>query len=479
MQQQQSQRQQQKINPQQVQFLNFLQLSRQEIEQTLREELETNPFLEKTEEAQLESDDFDKDMSAEDKDTYQDEDTYVEVGINDAKIQREYKDLMHLNRSHEDFRKRLKNDVALFSSDKRMVAFAEYLIDCLDNDGILPESTEDIADNLSFSFQKLVTEVEIVKALELVQKCEPPGIGARSLQECLLIQIDRNKTKKRADAWAYAIIEDCFDDLCKGNLEAIQLKAELTADQVKAALRAIKQYSPKPIISDEEETFTKNTIQPDFRITITPTGKIEAELLSSFSGAIVLSEEMMQHMAALNKKEKSAKSAQSSLKLMKHKMESAEWVLQCLAEREHSMQLVISCICKMQKAFFEDGDRTILKPMILEDIADMSGLHISTISRITSSRYAETDFGTISLKELFVKGISNEVGEVVSNSKIKSELQLIISDENKIKPLSDEEIVKILAARQVKLARRTVAKYRDMLHIPAAKERARDNRMNS
>jgi RNA polymerase sigma-54 factor len=178
MQQQQSQRQQQKINPQQVQFLNFLQLSRQEIEQTLREELETNPFLEKTEDSFSESDDFDKDMHAEDKDTYQDEDTLVEVGINDAKIQREYKDLMHLNRAHEDFRKRLKNDVALLSSDKKMVAFAEYLIDCLNNDGMLPETTEDIADNLSFLFQKLVTEVEIVKALELVQMCEPAGVPA-------------------------------------------------------------------------------------------------------------------------------------------------------------------------------------------------------------------------------------------------------------------------------------------------------------
>lgn len=442
--------------------------------QTVAQQLTENPFLEDSHSEDGEGENEDAEvLNYADDDTYEEEYSIKEAGINDRSIQEEKKDVFNNASRNITSREELIEEVRSMKANEKDFDLACHIINSLDDDGYLRQTIDSLTDDYSFSKQQMIQSEDVEHVLEMIQNCEPAGIGARNLGECLQLQIFRKAKKTRADVLAYNILDEHFDLLCERRFNELEEIYEVDQVRLQQALKVIKNLKAKPVSIDEPVSlqFSPST-DIDFVITKDDQGKIIGLLASTFEGRLKISADSEELLSAVAKKSGKSVSERSYETFLKAKAKDARWFIDCLLQREHSMKLVINAIIKMQKDYLITGETSDLKPMILQNLADMTGLDVSTISRITSARCADTPIGKLYLKDLFTKGLLAEDGNSISNANVKEMLGEIIAQENRLRPYTDEDISKILRERGIKIARRTVLKYREQLHIPVAKLRA-------
>lgn len=466
---------QQRILPTQIQYLNFLKLQQHELQQNLREEIEENLFLEEDvkSDEDIEGDDLTQDLSYEDADTYEDEYSFREVGVNDSKLHAEKRDIMSNAEGYVNTREELVEELRTMHLKEEDFNVGSYIIHCLDTDGYLRTSCDDIADALSFKLARIIDVEEVERILEMVQNCGPHGVGARNLRECLMLQIFRTEKKTRTHVHAYNILDENFNLLCDRKFSAIREAQELNQEQVDAALRLIKKLNANPCNLDSSSSPIQKKVETgiDFVIMEDENGVLKGELADSYISSVRINNAAVEMLKSLAKKKKKTKTEAQKETFLKSKAQSAKWFLDCISQRERSMKLVINCIVELQEKFLRSNNQQDLVPMVLQDIADRTELDVSTISRITSTRFADTTHGKLPLKDLFTFGIQASNGAYISNINVKEMLGIIIENEDKNNPYTDYQISKILEEKGIKIARRTVLKYRDELNVPSAKFR--------
>jgi RNA polymerase sigma-54 factor len=459
------QKQRLKILPQQIQLLNFFHLNTLELEQRILQEIEDNPLLED------QKNEFDTDVEKFNKDSvqdYQDYEEYVYDDIPDYKL--EYNGYLHNDKLPErpvvgghDYRKALKDQYKLTTDDAREIELAEFIIDSLNEFGLMEQSVEGLAEDFSFKQNKWVEAAGMEMILEKVQQLEPVGIGARSIKECLLIQLYRMNIKRPDVRTAIKLLEEHFTDLHNRNMDKIKLHLSIDEEELKIVLKLIASLKMKPVCELQEGVSTNQNILPDFVI-IRNTDSIDVALYRQRSESLNINSSWKE-MAENNAKMTTDKPA---LQYIKNKLQSAQWFIHAVQQRESTMLKIMKAIVQTQYDYFMTGDINLLKPMILKNIAEMVGVDISTVSRITCNKYAESPFGILLLKDLFTEGIANQTGQVISNKVIQSAIEDVIANEDKQNPYTDQQLVKILSQKGFSVARRTVAKYREQLQIPVS-----------
>jgi len=478
----QTQKQTQKLTSQQIQLHNILALPTVALEQYIANEMAINPALE-----------FDNDPAEDNQEEISDEpetdDYATDETISEGKLGEDFDHTDYMDRdslddykyeannysSDEDKREQvyleshdyttlLVDQLNLLLISDREKELGEYIINSLDADGYLRRKMADIADELSFVQNTFVTEEELDGVLKAIHTLEPVGIGARSLQECLILQLEHKKEKTRDNYNAIRILKTAMEDLSQKRFEKIRSDLKLSTEDFEDAMAEIKKLNPVPACSSKENSKSAVTIEPDFSVTVNGEN-VELFLNSSKHPPLKISEEYTEMLATYaNAKDKSMREASG---FIKSKVESAKWFIEALQQREKTMITVARAIVKHQKKFFLSGDQSDLRPLILKTIAEEINSDISTISRIASSKYIQTVYGTILIKDLFVEGLSTVNGESVSTNEVKLKLMECVKGEDKSNPLSDEEIAKRLMERNYSIARRTVAKYREELKIPS------------
>lgn len=467
-----------KLSPQQIQLLNFIQCNPLELEQKIRDELDDNPILEANDsaadlkpptESSPENDTRIEDERGGFLEGYQQDDHTPDYHtVTERKSAEESPFLTNLV-AQNDFREQLREQLTAQVLSERELLVANYIVDSLDDDGYLRIPLEDLADNLSFLHQILVSDDELQAQLETVQSLEPTGVGARDLRECLLLQIEAksNRTPHIHNAWR--IVNAHLNDLATRNYPAIVAALGITSAEVKEAIELITNLNPKPIDTDEHQLYKNQNIIPELIVEKIEDDTFKVALLNS-NMELRLSPGMMAKLDQL-RASKPAAPQQATVQYMKSKLNSAVWFLDMIRLRENSMLLTMQAIVNLQPEYFESGDPKRMRPMGLKDVAEQTGFDVSTISRVTSSKYAQTDFGVVHLKSLFNQGMAKADGNLVTNKEIMDCIEMIIAREDKQHPISDQEIVDKLAEQGYLLARRTIAKYREILHIPSAKMR--------
>jgi len=476
----------QKLSPQQILLMKLLQIPSMALEQRIKQEIEENPALEDLGSVEDESADNldDKDDSGEDgkEEEYDSKDDEFDLGdyMDDDEIP-SYK-LNANNQSSGDERREIPYASGLSFQDillsqlglrvltEKQAAIAETIIGNLDDSGYLQREISAMVDDLAFSQNIQATEDEIQAVLNIVQEFDPAGVGARSLQECLLIQL---KKKENVDdpeiQLAIQILDHHFNEFVKKHYEKIMKKARINEEELKKALDEILTLNPKPGNSLSETVKTNQYVIPDFIIYNT-NGSLELSLNSRNTPELRLSRTYTNMLEAYaeNKKDKQKKEA---FMFVKQKIDSAKWFMEAIRQRQNTLFVTMNAIMDFQKNYFLTGDETKLRPMILKDIADIVHLDISTISRVANSKYVQSPFGTFLLKSFFSESMQTDSGEEVSTREIKKILSECIESENKTKPHTDELLTTILKEKGYNIARRTVAKYREQLNIPVARLR--------
>lgn len=478
----------QKLAPQQIQLMKLIQLHTLEFEEELERELEENPALErvneeKNDEKETDSIDEFNDQDSESIETdfdvdqylYDDEPAYKTASNNYSADDEEFdnQSLLTEGQSLYDY---LIEQINLSNIDEDDLKIAEYLIGNLDNDGYLRRPTKSIVDDLAFSLGIYTTTEELDRILEnYVQKLDPPGVGARDLQECLLLQIEKKVTADKAVTLAGDILRNQFDALTNKHYNKIINKYDIDEDDLKDALDEISKLSPRVGGNFDTQTITINQeIIPDFTIVVNEKGKEGAEvipLLNSKNAPRLRVSDEYRDILSTYSHDKESKEHKKAALFIKQKLDAAKWYIDAINQRQNTLLQTITAIVKLQKNYFLTGDDKSLQPMILKDVADITGFDISTISRVVKSKYADTPNGIVYLKDLFSDSLTNTDGEEVSTRKIKTHLQEAIDSENKRKPFTDDALVKILEEKGYKIARRTIAKYREQLNIPVARLR--------
>jgi len=479
----------QKLSPQQIQLMKLLQLPTIALEQRIKQEMEENPALEEgveDEENDQENEDEefedaldDEEVEAEKPDKENDEfslDDFIEDDETPA-----YK-LNSNNTSPDDekgqkeipfsvgvtFHELLQQQLGLRVMDDKQFQIALHLIGNLDDSGYLERDIRAMVDDLAFA-QNIETNIEeITSLLKIIQEFDPPGVGARNLQECLMLQLQRKDTKDPAIITAMMILEQYFDEFTKKHYDKIIKKALISEEVLKAAINQILLLNPKPGNTQSESSKTTQYIIPDFTITNSG-GELELSLNSRNAPELRVSgtySEMLQDYSV--KKNGQQKEA---LNFVRQKIDSARWFIDAIKQRQATLILTMEAIMNYQREYFLEGDETLIKPMILKDISEKVGLDISTISRVSNSKYVQTPFGTFLIKKFFSESMSTDSGEEVSTIEVKRILQDCIESESNKKPLTDDELAKILKEKGYNIARRTIAKYREQLNIPVARLR--------
>ena len=473
----------QKLAPQQIQLMKLIQLHTLEFEEELERELEENPALEIAKEESKEDDyasleDAYQDEGTESIETdfdvdqylYDDEPTYKTTSSNYSPDDEEFdnESLLTEGQSLFDY---LSEQIHLSSINKEDLKIAEYIIGNLDTDGYLRREIKSLVDDLAFS-QGIYTTIEKVEDIleNYVQKLDPPGVGARGLQECLLLQIEKKVSSDKAVSLAANILRHQFDALTNKHYNKIIQKYDIEEEDLKDALDEISKLSPKVGGNFDTQTITINQeIIPDFVIQVKD-GLVIPMLNSKNAPTLRVSEEYKDILTTYSHDKNSSEHKQAAL-FIKQKLDAAKWYIDAINQRQNTLLQTITAIVKFQKEYFITGDEKSLRPMILKDVADITGFDISTISRVVKSKYADTPNGIIYLKDLFSDSLTNDDGEEVSTKEIKTHLQEVISKENKRKPLTDDALVVILKEHGYNIARRTIAKYREQLNIPVARLR--------
>ncbi|MBS1637705.1 MAG: RNA polymerase factor sigma-54 [Bacteroidetes bacterium] len=481
----------QKLSPQQIQLMKLLQLPTVALEQRIKEELELNPALEEGDEdfEQEESQDEeigDEDAESDEASDYEDseEETKIEddVQMEDYMGDEEMDSYKYevSNRSADDeeyqsvvvegpdFHAQLEQQLGLRDLSDKEYTIGLYLIGCIDEDGYIRRELDLIVDDLAFSQNIQTTQEELEKILKVIQEFDPAGVGARNLQECLLIQLDRKQVKPRETQLAIEVVKTMMDEFSKKHYEKISRRLNVDGDDLKDIIAEITHLNPRPGNSGNDNKNQVSEIVPDFSISVND-GKPELSINQRNMPELKISKEYIEMLQEYSKmKEKSGKEATS---FVKNKIESAQWFIEALQQRHQTLLVTMHAIMEYQFEYFASGDDTKLHPMILKDIADKVGLDISTVSRVANSKYVQTPYGTFLLKTFFSESLSTDAGEEVSTREVKKILQDCISNEDKKKPLTDDALCEILKEKGYNIARRTVAKYREQLDIPVARLR--------
>ena len=473
-----------KLAPQQIQLMKLIQLHTLEFEEELERELEENPALEIAKEESKEDEyatleessyetegnesietDFDVDQYL-----YDDEPSYKTASSNYSSDDEEFdnESLLTEGQSLYDY---LLEQIHLINISEEDEKIAEYIIGNLDTDGYLRREVKSLVDDLAFSQGIYTTKENVEDILEnYVQKLDPPGVGARGLQECLLLQIEKKVSSDKAVSLAANILRYQFDALTNKHYNKIIQKYDIEEQDLRDALEEISKLSPKVGGNFDTQTITINQeIIPDFVIQVKD-GLVIPMLNSKNAPTLRVSEEYKDILSTYSHDKNSSEHKQAAL-FIKQKLDAAKWYIDAINQRQNTLLQTITAIVKFQKDYFLTGDEKSLRPMILKDVADITGFDISTISRVVKSKYADTPNGIIYLKDLFSDSLTNDDGEEVSTKEIKTHLQEVISKENKRKPLTDDALVVMLKEQGYNIARRTIAKYREQLNIPVARLR--------
>lgn len=474
----------QKLAPQQIQLMKLIQLHTLEFEEELERELEENPALERASENDDKENEYEElgdEYESEGSESietdfdvneylFDDEPSYKTASSNYSPDDEEF-DNQSLLTEGKSLYEYLLEQINLVSIDEEELKIAEYIIGNLDNDGYLRRETKAIVDDLAFS-QGIYTKKENVENIleNYIQKLDPPGVGARNLQECLLLQIEKKVSAEKSVSLAANILRNQFDALTNKHYKKIMQKYDIDEDDLRDALAEIAKLSPKVGGNFDTQTITINQeIIPDFQIQVKD-GKIFPALNGKNAPTLRVSEEYKDILSTYSHDKKSAEHKQAAL-FIKQKLDAAKWYIDAINQRQNTLLQTINAIVDLQKDYFLTGDEKSLKPMILKDVADKTGFDISTISRVVKSKYADTPNGIIYLKDLFSDSLTNDDGEEVSTKEIKQHLQDAIANENKRKPYTDDALVSILKEKGYNIARRTIAKYREQLNIPVARLR--------
>lgn len=480
----------QKLSPQQIQLMKMLQLPTVALEQRIKEEMEINPALEEGEETDEEeldnSEDDEEGLSSEDtdsddaeKESSSDEDKFDIDDYMDEDEAYSYKE--HSNNSSPDderkeaplaqgpgFAEQLLTQLGLQPLDDHHYQVGAYLIGNIDEDGYMRRELAAIVDDIAFSQNIITNETELEEMLHVLQSFDPPGVAARDLQECLLLQLQRKPHKTAETILAMRIIKEHMEEFSKKHYDKIARRLGVEEESLKQIIKEIITLNPRPGNTAGDTARTVQDVVPDFVI-YNSDGKLELALNERNMPELRVSGmygQMLQEYA--RSKDKSSKEA---VTFIKQKIDSAKWFIDALKQRQQTLLLTMQCIMEYQYDYFLDGDETHLKPMILKDIADRIGLDISTVSRVANSKYVQTQFGTFLLKTFFSESLSTDSGEEVSTREVKKILSDCIEAENKRRPLTDDALAKILKDKGYNIARRTVAKYREQLEIPVARLR--------
>lgn len=481
----------QKLSPQQILLMKLLQIPSMALEQRIKQEIEENPALEleegqeepTQEELSFEDEpDFDEDGEEEDNYDTKDDEFSIDDYISDDDDYPDCKTSVN-NTSADDeryevpftsglsFQEVLIQQLGYRRLDERKYKIGTYIIGNLDDSGYLGRALESIADDLLFGLNIKTNKRELNEILAVIQSFDPPGVGARNLQECLLIQLKRIDEENPSPDIELAIllIDRFFDEFAKKHYDKIIKRAEITEDQLRDAMNEILKLNPKPGNSVTETAKDSHYIIPDFIIQIND-GELELSLSSRNMPELRVSKlynEMLETLA----EGKKGRAEKEALVFIKQKIDSARWFIDAIHQRQNTLYNTMSAIMKYQEVYFLTGDETTLRPMILKDIAEMVKMDISTVSRVANSKYVQTPFGTFLLKSFFSESMQTEEGEEVSTREIKKILSDCIEAESKDKPLTDEQLMNILKEKGYNIARRTVAKYREQLNIPVARLR--------
>ena len=473
----------QKLSPQQILLMKLLQIPTVALDQRIKQELEENPALEDTSdnsenttddlsnEYENEStDDNSRDTTDFDFNDYLDEDDVdsYKLKANNESSDDEHKEIPYA--SETSFQELLTDQLSMLGLNEKQLIIAINIIGNLDDSGYLMREISAMVDDFAFSQNIETSDEEILEVLKIIQELDPPGIAARNLQECLLIQLRRTEEQTPAIKLAYRILEIQFERFTKKHYDKILEKLNISETQLKSAINEILKLNPKPGNSVGTSSKLNHYIIPDF-IIYNNNGNLELTLNSRNAPDLRVSQsyaEMLQGYAEAKIKSEQQKDA---VMFIKQKIDSARWFIDAIKQRQNTMYVSMEGIMNYQRDFFLTGDFSRLKPMILKDIADRVSLDISTVSRVANSKYVETQFGTFLLKEFFSKSMENDSGEDVSTREIKNLVKEFIENENKTKPLNDDELTELLLKRGFKIARRTVAKYREGMDIRVARLR--------
>ena len=468
----------QKLSPQQIQLMKLIQLSTLEFEQRLSREIEENPALDTVNDNhEIEKDEFDFEENNEKQESSDDE---IDISdyLTDDDIP-EY-NLRTNNYSEENekaipyaagtsFNQFLKNQLHSFSFKDEELKIAEFILGSLDQFGYLRRELIDISDDLAFTMGIDADENRIQKILDKIYLLDPAGIGAKDLQQCLLLQLKRKKINKNVSN-ATKIIKDLFGEFSKRHFDKIKSKLNISDEDLKESIYEIEKLNPKPGGAYNETTKINSSIVPDFTVEVID-GEVKLKLNSRNAPDLYVSEEYKNMLSGYSESKEKSKSQKDAVMFIKQKLDSAKWFIEAIKQRNQTLIMTMSAIVNFQKEYFLSGDEKKLKPMILKDIAEEITMDISTISRVANSKYVDTPYGTKLIKSFFSEGIKNSKGEEISTIEVKKTLESIIESENKQKPLTDDQLTKLLNKEGYPIARRTVAKYREMIGAPVARLR--------
>ena len=467
----------QKLSPQQIQLMKLIQLSTLEFEQRLSREIEENPALDTVDESQEIDNDFEYNEDSE-KQEKSDDEIDISEYLSDDDIP-DY-NLKSNNYSEENeraipyaagtsFNQFLKNQLHSFSFNNEDLEIAEFILGSLDQFGYLRRDLIDISDDLAFTLGINADENKIQKILDKIYLLDPAGIGAKNLQECLYLQLKRKKTTKNISN-AVKIIKDLFDEFSKRHFDKIKAKLNLSDEDLRESISEIEKLNPKPGGAYNENTKMNSSIVPDFTVEVID-GEIKLKLNSRNAPDLYVSNEYKNMLSGYSESKEKTKSQKDAVMFIKQKLDSAKWFIEAIKQRNQTLIMTMSAIVDFQKEYFITGDEKKLKPMILKDIAEEITMDISTISRVANSKYVDTPYGTKLIKSFFSEGIKNSKGEDISTIEVKKTLESIIESEDKKKPLTDDQLTKLLNKEGYPIARRTVAKYREMIGAPVARLR--------
>jgi RNA polymerase sigma-54 factor len=477
----------QKLSPQQIQLIKLLEVPTIQLEQRIKKELEENPVLEEGRDEDTDPADT-REMEEEDSENAKDEISIEEFRddynipayrLNPRNYSRDDEKVVEIPFSAGiSFRESLSNQLGLRILDEHKQALAHYILGNIDDDGYLRRDLMNIVDDLAFSMNISTSLEELEELLHVIQEFDPPGVGARDLRECLMLQLDRHAQEgrnTRDTRNARIILHDYFEEFTRKHYDKIQARTNLSDGDLKVAINEILHLNPKPGGGYSDSTNqTHYQIVPDFVLEDND-GILELSLNSKNAPDLRINSLYASMLKTYNQDRKAQaqnRNQKEAVNFVRQKMESAKWFMEAIKQRQHTLILTMNAITEFQKEYFRSGgDETKLKPMILKDISERTGLDISTISRVANSKYIQTDWGILTLKYFFSEGLQTDTGEEVSTREIKKILEECIENEDKRQPVTDDKLALILKQKGYMIARRTVAKYREQLNIPVARLR--------
>ena len=475
---------QQKLSPQQIQLMKLLQIPVSSLEQRIKEEIQENPALEEGEDIEEEYDSNEEDETVKEEEDEQlsekEEEISLDEYLDDDEIP-DYKTSVN-NTSRDDerretpltasgsFQDQLLAQLYQCNLDDREHHIAEQLIGSIDEDGYVRRDLNAIVDDLLFSQNIATTTEELEKILKAIQTLDPPGIAARNLQECLLLQLERKDQTRQWVPLAIKIIRDYMEEFSRKHYEKIIREMNISEEELKAGMKEILKLNPRPGNTSSDGLKSMQHIIPDFIMTNND-GNLELTLNSRNAPELRVSRDYKEMIQHYSKDKSKTKSSREAIQFVKQKLDAAKWFIDALKQRQHTLLETMRAIMEYQYDYFLDGDQRKLKKMVLRDIAEKVSMDISTVSRVANSKYVQTHFGTLLLKSFFSEGMQTDSGEEVSSKEVKQILTDCISAEDKRHPVTDDALTKILNEKGYNIARRTVAKYREMLNIPVARLR--------